>query len=1187
MQPATPGAAAPEPKLAHGLAFADLYRRDGLVRLDEAFLATLGAAESTLAARLTAARADPASLSVKDESTLIIDLAPHLERFVSQLFGIADAALALAARHDALAPLYHVKRQFVQRRAATKVKPADMEGFDPAAAEAALAQRFGGTFGELAFATHVAKWMDDEAAHAETLDLAAKYAHWALTSPKGREKHAAGVLFKQPEKVDPLHLVHHAVAEDRDGVTAYRMDAPHLRHREGFALTDAGTDLAGALDEANYCIWCHAQGKDSCSRGLKEKPAPDALQAVKFKKSPFGVTLAGCPLEEKISEFHTLKSQGVAIGALAVICIDNPTVAATGHRICNDCMKACIYQKQKPVDIPQAETRTLKDVLELPWGFEIYSLLTRWNPLNIRRWLPRPATGYKVLIAGMGPAGFSLAHLLLNDGHTVVGVDGLKIEPLPAEISGVRADGTRVPFRAIRDIGELYESLDDRVMAGFGGVAEYGITVRWDKNFLKLVRLLLERRADFAMYGGVRFGGTLTLEDAMALGFDHVALCMGAGRPTTLDIPNGLARGVRTASDFLMALQLTGAAKADSIANMQVRLPVVVIGGGLTAIDTATESLAYYVVQVEKFLARFEALAAAGGEASVRAAWTPEEREVAEEFLLHAQAIRAERAAAAAEHRAPRIVELLRGWGGVTLAYRRRLIDSPSYTLNHEEVEKALEEGIYFAECLSPLAVDVDAAGAATGIRFKRQRLGEDGKWTSDGEYALRARTIFVAAGTQPNTVLAREDAAHFAIDGKYFRATDEAGNPIKPEYSISKPSKVDVLLSRQPDGRFVSFFGDLHPSFFGNVVKALGSTKQGYPIVSRVLAQRAPAGADATPEFFARLSHELLATVHEVNRLTPTIVEIVLKAPMAARKFHPGQFYRLQNFEVLSPMAEFAGRRTRMQMEGLALTGAWVDRERGLVSTIVLEMGGSSDLCAMMQPGEPVVLMGPTGAPTEIEPDETVVLVGGGLGNAVLFSIGAAFRAVGSKVLYFAGYKKMIDRYKVEEIEAAADVIVWCSDEGPGFAPGRPQDRSFVGNIVQAMKAYASGELGAPTIDMREADRIVAIGSDRMMAAVARARHDVLKPWLKAGHFAIGSINSPMQCMMKEICAQCLQPHRDPQTGEVRYVFSCFNQDQPLDCVDFPALNERLRQNSVQEKLTAMWLKACRPDLAKQRHLV
>jgi hypothetical protein len=275
------------------------------------------------------------------------------------------------------------------------------------------------------------------------------------------------------------------------------------------------------------------------------------------------------------------------------------------------------------------------------------------------------------------------------------------------------------------------------------------------------------------------------------------------------------------------------------------------------------------------------------------------------------------------------------------------------------------------------------------------------------------------------------------------------------------------------------------------------------------------------------------------------------------------------------------------MQMEGLALTGAWVDRGEGLVSTIVLEMGGSSDLCAALSAGEPVVLMGPTGTPTHIAPNETVVLVGGGLGNAVLFSIGSAFRAAGSRVLYFAGYKKIVDRYKVADIEAAADVVVWCCDEAPGFTPDRVQDRSFIGNIVQGMQAYAAGRLGGQVIRMSDADRIIAIGSDRMMAAVARARHGVLAPYLKTGHAAIGSINSPMQCMMKEICAQCLQPHRDPRTGKVSYVFSCFNQDQPLDRVDFHALSERLRQNSLQEKLTAQWLRHCLPELKKTRALV
>ena len=97
------------------------------------------------------------------------------------------------------------------------------------------------------------------------------------------------------------------------------------------------------------------------------------------------------------------------------------------------------------------------------------------------------------------------------------------------------------------------------------------------------------------MYGGVRFGGTITVDSAFEMGFDHIALCAGAGRPTVIPMKNGLARGVRQASDFLMALQLTGAAKTDSLANLQVRMPIVVIGGGLTAIDTATESLAYYV----------------------------------------------------------------------------------------------------------------------------------------------------------------------------------------------------------------------------------------------------------------------------------------------------------------------------------------------------------------------------------------------------------------------------------------------------------------------------------------------------------------------------------------------------------------------------------------------------------------
>ena len=1126
--------------LGHGFTFADLAGREGLVRLDRRFVEGLAADDAGLHARLVTARAAPEGLDAKGEASLVVDLGPAVEGFVAELFGIEAEIAAVREATLALDPVHQCKRLFVQRQAVRKYP--DPALFDGAALRGGIERRMGATLSEPGFAGFVSAVADDP----EAIDLAARYAAWATLTPAGRAFHQGGTLFRVPGKIDTSRLVP-VETICRDGVTMLRLPEHDWRPRDGFALTDHGMSGQQTLDQMNYCIWCHEQGKDSCSKGLTDR------KTGAFQKSPFGVALAGCPLEERISEMHMLRARGHLLAAFAVVAVDNPMMAATGHRICNDCMKACIYQKQEPVDIPQAETGILKDVLALPFGFELYALLTRWNPLDIRRPLPRPDSGRKVLVVGLGPAGYTLAHHLMNDGHTIVAVDGLKIEPLGFD-----------PTAPVRDCAVLFENLDDRVLAGFGGVAEYGITVRWNKNYLKLIRLLLERRAEFAMFGGVRFGGgaTLGLDDAWAMGFDHIALCMGAGKPTVIDMPNNLARGVRQASDFLMALQLTGAAKKSSIANLQLRMPIVVIGGGLTAIDTATESLAYYIRQVEKFSLRYRTLVAERGAAVVQARWGEEEAEIAAEFLAHAGQVAAERDGAAAGGRAPHFAPLLEAWGGATVAYRRRLLDAPSYTLNHEEVAKALEEGVRFAEGLSPLAVEVDRHGHAAGLRVKR----------ADGsEAVLPARAILVAAGTQPNTVLAREDD-RIRLDGRYFQAIDGDGAPISPERNISKPAEAQVLMHRAPDGRFASFFGDLHPSFFGNVVKAMGGAKRGYPVVSDILARRAPSSISG-PALIAACRHAFEARVHAVQRLTPTIVEVVIHAPAAARGFRPGQFYRLQNYETRAARHTDATGTTVLAMEGLAMTGAWTDPGRGLVAVIVLEMGGSSDLCAELLPGEPVVLMGPTGTPTEIHADSTVALVGGGLGNAVLFSIGAATRAAGSRVLYFAGYKSMQDRYHVANIEAAADVIVWCCDEAPGFVPGRPQDRSFTGNIVQAMQAYASGALGTPAIALAEVAHIIAIGSDRMMQAVGAARHGVLAPYLAPGHTAIGSINSPMQCMMKEVCAQCLQTRIDPLTGARSVVFSCFNQDQALDQVDFPGLNERLRQNGVGEKLTALWV--------------
>jgi hypothetical protein len=73
-------------------------------------------------------------------------------------------------------------------------------------------------------------------------------------------------------------------------------------------------------------------------------------------------------------------------------------------------------------------------------------------------------------------------------------------------------------------------------------------------------------------------------------------------------------------------------------------------------------------------------------------------------------------------------------------------------------------------------------------------------------------------------------------------------------------------------------------------------------------------------------------------------------------------------------------------------------------------------------------------------------------------------------------------------------------------------------------LRTPRAGSASGIEVPLQDVSRIIAIGSDRMMNAVRLARHGALQPHLNPNHVGIGSINSPMQCMMKEVCAQCLQ---------------------------------------------------------------
>ena len=534
-------------------------------------------------------------------------------------------------------------------------------------------------------------------------------------------------------KLDYDHL-EKAEVEEVDGIVSY--SSTHHRKRDGFALTDRRGPTREITKHIDYCMICHEREKDSCSKGLHEKDGS-------IKKNALGVDIKGCPLDEKISEMHFLRREGYPIAALAMIMLDNPMCAGTGHRICNDCMKGCIFQKQDPVNIPNVETSVLSDILNLKDGLELYGFLMQWNPLKVERPYALDYNGNKVLVVGLGPAGYTLSHYLLNEGFAVVAAEGLKVESA-LDIYNLNKESNLPSFKDV-----IEKELDERIISGFGGVSEYGITSRWDKNFLTVLQLLLERRKNFKVLDGIRFGGTITVDDAWKIGFTHIALATGAGKPTLIRLKNNLSRGLRKASDFLMALQLTGAARKESLSNLQISLPAIVIGGGLTAIDTATETLAYYPIQVEKFYENAKALLEIDKDYLINT-FDDEELSEANIFFEHGKIIHEIRKKAKENNEKPDFLPFLKEWGGVTLVYRKNLQSSPAYRLNHEEINEALEEGIKIIENLNPVECILNDYNAIESVRFIDSTR-------SDKEIILPAKTVFVAAGTSPNITYEKE----------------------------------------------------------------------------------------------------------------------------------------------------------------------------------------------------------------------------------------------------------------------------------------------------------------------------------------------------------------------------------------------------------------------------------------------
>jgi NADPH-dependent glutamate synthase beta subunit-like oxidoreductase len=662
-------------KLGFGLVFEDLSNLAGLTKLHHIFLNFLKIYDVSIPQNI--------NISEKIHSEFLIRLAPFLDDFLSELFAIESEVHMSRLQHKEFDVIYECKRKFVQRYAIKTYTQRMIEQID----FDSITKNLIAILSELnpkIFAYQVILWQNDKEKYSYELDLAAQYAAYMVYNNNSHS------LFNIPKLINQNNLI------DPKIINLYEQNI-----KLDFDYYGSEHNLDNALNQSHYCIYCHNQGKDSCSKGLKTRSES---------------AVNGCPLKQKISEMNYIKSKGFNIGALAIVVLDNPMMAATGHRVCNDCMKACIFQKQDPVNVPIIESNILEEILILPYGLEIYLLLTKWNPLNIISPLPKQSTNYNVLIAGLGPAGFSLAHYLLNEGHNVVAIDGLKISALSFDY--------KLP---IKYWYEHTEALSIREPKGFGGVAEYGITSRWNKNYLTIIRLILQRRENFKIYGNVIFDQKLKKEEAFLLGFDHIALCIGSAAPKMIELNYNLSKlpkGIMSAFEFLKKLQAEGAFLKDTNSSLTIRLPVAIIGCGLTAIDAATEALRYYPMQIQKLLQLYEN----GSDIKHRNI---------DEFIEHAKLLRQ-------KNDVKDVQRLLTDLGGITIYYHSNLSDSNAYKINHDEILRAMALGVKFEQNMIMTNVNIDKDNHVTSINF--------------GQKIRDAKTILIAIGTKKHAIQPYDD---------------------------------------------------------------------------------------------------------------------------------------------------------------------------------------------------------------------------------------------------------------------------------------------------------------------------------------------------------------------------------------------------------------------------------------------
>jgi NADPH-dependent glutamate synthase beta subunit-like oxidoreductase/NAD(P)H-flavin reductase len=1121
-------------KLNYDFTFEELRTSKGLNRLNNLFLKQLKTKDNNLYKFVKDQQKQHKNFkeSYGNEGSELLETAQIIEDFLLDLFNIQNSYKEIINQLSATNKIFLFRKLFLNKYVKLIPKEeAEQYNFND------IKNKFFKilnitTFNQDVIATIILTWLNDTESNEENLKVAKIFSYHMLYS--NVDLYHNQILYFKAKKTDFLNLFNTKQINN----TYSSIDEPiiptNFNHTNNLNNMDS-------INEANYCIKCHVRDKDSCKTGLKDtnlqKNDSQTNETNDYQKNPLGQSLKGCPISMHISQMHTLYENHNLIASLVVITINNPLLPILGHNICNACETSCIFQKQQPVNTPKVETTILQNILEMPEGFEIYYLLTQWNPLRFYNPLPKKRTGKNVLIVGSGPAGCSLSYGLYNQGHNVVMIDALKIQPLDTIINY---------NEPIVNITNHFKSLEQRTILGLGGVAEYGITSRWNKNYLLLIAIILYRQKNFKLYDNIHFSSSITTIDAIKLGFNHLCLSVGAGKPKVIDLPNSLASGITTSSEFLMSLHL-GAYKLDNILSIPTQLPAIIIGGGLTAIDCASSYIINYFRQLEKFINQYNKIINIKTASYFDTILTTQDKALLNIYLNHYKEYEIAK-------QNNTLANLVKKLGGVKIIYHKKLTQSKAYINNYTEVKSALKLGVEFIEDMSTIKFNLDEdkkIKSITALNNKTNCLEE-----------LEAKSIIVATGTSANNIPIEEesikdDTKHIYNKNTLLLQWIEYSKDNEKLFNTYKNKQYSPILS-YTDDFYISYFGDMHPTFAGSVVGAVASAFFGIAPINHSLSF-----SQNTIKFSKLISslNSLFTTkLIKLKHLKEDIIEITFKAPYISKNIKTGQFFKIQSYESNKILKNLSG------LSKPVILGHFSNNPKtNTLKALMLKNGASTQLLSKISTLDKIAISGNFGKETPVIKNQNILIIGTSIASYSLIPALENFKSNNNKVITLLGYKKNNHSFYKNLFKKNSHKVLFAIEDL--ITSKHIKNDIIKGNIIDCIDYFKNNSILFPfTFD--KIDKIIISAS----APTTQIIKDYLIPHVLHHNMEIfASIPSPMMCTMKGVCGMCLQK-KIINNKEV-YVYSCKNNDLNLLEVDLNQTIDRLQYNSLFATISKLYM--------------